>query len=41
MAQEVPLIITDIPGLIELVDHKKTGLIVEPENHIALAEAIL
>jgi len=40
MAQEVPLIISDIPGPIELVDHKKTGLIVEPGNHIALAEAI-
>jgi glycosyltransferase involved in cell wall biosynthesis len=40
MAQEVPLIISDIPGPIELVDHKKTGLIVEPGNHTALAEAI-
>ncbi len=40
MAQEVPLVVTDIPGPSELVDHKKTGLIVEPGNHMAIAEAI-
>lgn len=40
MAQEVPLVVTDIPGPSELVNNKRTGLIVKPGNHIAIAEAI-
>lgn len=40
MAQEVPLIVTNIPGPSEMVEHKQSGLLVEPNNQKAIAEAI-
>jgi len=40
MAQELPIVVTDIPGPSELVVNNRTGIIVEPGNSIAIAEAI-
>jgi glycosyltransferase involved in cell wall biosynthesis len=36
-----PVIVTDVGGLAELVDDKKTGLIVPPRNVSALANAVI
>jgi len=40
MAQEVPVIVTDVGGMPELVEHNRSGLIVPAGNAAALAEAI-
>jgi glycosyltransferase involved in cell wall biosynthesis len=40
MATAKPVIVTDIPGVRELVRHRKEGLIVEPFDVRALAQAI-
>ena len=40
MAQELPLVVTNIPGPSELVDNNQTGIIVEPGDPVAIAEAI-
>ena len=40
MAQEVPVVVTNISGSRELVQNKITGLIVPPEDSTALANAI-
>ena len=37
----VPVIITDVGGLAETVEHERTGLVVPPERPEALAEAIV
>lgn len=41
MALEIPTISTDISGIPELIEHGENGVIVPPENPLALAEAIL
>ncbi len=40
MAQGVPCVATDVGGVGELIDHRENGLLVEPENHRQLAEAV-
>jgi len=40
MACGIPVIATDVGGNSEIVSHEKTGLIVPPENPVALAEAL-
>lgn len=40
MAAGVPVVASRIGGLVESVEHEKTGLLVEPNNPRALAEAI-
>ncbi|MFW6132727.1 MAG: glycosyltransferase [Planctomycetota bacterium] len=40
MAAGLPVIATDVPGVRELVGHDRTGLLVEPEDVVGVAEAI-
>jgi colanic acid/amylovoran biosynthesis glycosyltransferase len=40
MARKLPVISTDLVGIPELIRHGETGLLVPPENHLALADAI-
>ena len=40
-AMELPVIASNVGGLPELIDHGTTGLLVSPDNPIALAEAII
>ena|SRR3989338_3830621 len=40
MAHNVPAVATDVGGISSLIEHKKSGLIVPPENPQALAEAM-
>ncbi|MBS3734984.1 MAG: glycosyltransferase [Phycisphaerae bacterium] len=40
MAAGLPVVATDVPGLSELVEPEQTGLLVEPADVVALAEAI-
>lgn len=41
MACELPVVVFDVPGIRELVEHEKNGLVVEPENPEQLAKSIL
>jgi glycosyltransferase involved in cell wall biosynthesis len=41
MAVEVPVIATRIGGMVELVDHGKTGLLIKPNDVNALTDALL
>ncbi len=41
MAMEIPVISTYVSGIPELVRHQETGLLVEPDDPVALAEAIM
>ena len=41
MAAGLPVIATDVEGSCEIVEHKKTGLLVPPNNIQALTEAII
>lgn len=40
MAQRVPAIVSDVGGMPELVEHNRSGIIVPPRDHHALAGAI-
>lgn len=40
MAMCVPVVATTVSGIPELVEHGKTGLLVEPGNHESMAEAM-
>jgi len=40
MAASLPVVATEVPGLSDLVIDGETGLLVEPEDNVALAEAI-
>lgn len=40
-AMELPVVATDVGGLREAVRHEETGLLVEPENPRALADALV
>ena len=40
MAMDIPSIATDIRGCRELIENYETGLLVQPENHLQLAEAL-
>lgn len=40
MACEKPVIVTDVGGLMEVVDHGKYGIVIPKKNPVALAEAI-
>ena len=40
MVCEVPIISTDVPGVCELIEHQKNGLLVEQRNPLALADAM-
>jgi len=40
MCLEVPCIVSDVGGLVELVDHEKSGLVVQRGNPVALARAM-
>ncbi len=37
----IPVVGTKVGGLPEVIDHGRTGLLVPPEDHVALAEAVL
>ncbi|MGC8835004.1 MAG: glycosyltransferase, partial [Armatimonadota bacterium] len=39
MALGIPVVATSVGGLAEVVQHDKTGLLVDPMNHAALADA--
>ncbi|MFW9923094.1 MAG: glycosyltransferase family 4 protein [Candidatus Thorarchaeota archaeon] len=41
MATKTPIIVSDVGGLSEIVDHRWTGMKVPPENSDALADAII
>ncbi|MFQ6015467.1 MAG: glycosyltransferase family 4 protein [Anaerolineae bacterium] len=41
MAAGAPIVASDIAGYREVLEHRKEGLLVEPENERALAEAII
>ncbi|HUT79665.1 MAG TPA: glycosyltransferase family 4 protein [Candidatus Bathyarchaeia archaeon] len=41
MATKTPIIVSDVGGLSEIVDHRWTGMKVPPENSTALAEIII
>ena len=41
MATRTPIIVSDVGGLSEIVDHRWTGIKVPPDNSTALAEAII
>jgi glycosyltransferase involved in cell wall biosynthesis len=41
MAEGIPVVSTDSDGIRELVDHRKTGLIVPPDDPGRFAEAVL
>jgi len=41
LAHQRPVIATNVSGISELVEHGRTGLLVEPGNHRALAEALV
>lgn len=40
-AMEMPVIVSDVGGLPEVVEHRKTGIVVPPKNSEAAARAIL
>ncbi|MGC9454361.1 MAG: glycosyltransferase [Phycisphaerae bacterium] len=40
MAAGLPVIATDLPPLREFIEHGRTGLLIEPENAVALTDAI-
>lgn len=40
MVCRVPIISTDVPGVCELIEHQKNGLLVEQRNPLALADAM-
>jgi len=41
MAAGVPVVGTTVDGLAEVVDHGSTGLLVSPDDHLALADALI
>ena len=41
MARSIPVVSTDVVGIPEVVDHGRTGLVVEPDDPFGLAEAIV
>jgi len=41
LAMKVPVVATNISGIPELIEHKKTGLLVPPEDAGALVSALL
>ena len=41
MAAGVPIVCSDLPSIREILTDKKTGILVEPENIEALADAII
>ncbi len=40
MSLKIPCVITDIPGNVELIDHKENGIVVPSKNPEALAEGL-
>lgn len=40
MAMELPVVTTNVSGIPELVDHNRNGLLLKPENPVALAAAL-
>lgn len=40
MAMSVPIVTTDISGIPELIENGKSGLLVSPKDHIAMADAM-
>lgn len=41
MACELPVVVFDVPGIREVIEHGKAGLVVQPKNPEQLAKAIL
>jgi glycosyltransferase involved in cell wall biosynthesis len=41
MAMELPIVVTNVGGVKELVDDQVNGILVEPENPLLLATTIL
>ncbi|MFC2058320.1 glycosyltransferase family 4 protein [Chloroflexota bacterium] len=41
MASGLPIVATNVEGIPEIVQHEKTGLLVEPSNALQLAESII
>ncbi|MFO8056994.1 MAG: glycosyltransferase, partial [bacterium] len=39
-AMGLPVVATDIPGNVELVEHEKNGLLVSPEDPVSVASAV-
>ncbi|MFO8058036.1 MAG: glycosyltransferase, partial [bacterium] len=40
LAMGLPVVATDIPGNVELVEHEKNGLLVSPEDPVSVASAV-
>jgi glycosyltransferase involved in cell wall biosynthesis len=40
MAMKLPVVSTPVTGVVEIVEHGTSGLLVPPENQVALADAI-
>jgi len=40
LSRGVPVVATDVPGVAELVQHRRTGLLVAPDDPTALAGAL-
>ena len=41
MASRAPIVVSEVGGLIEIVEHDRTGVLVYPNNHVSLAWGIL
>jgi glycosyltransferase involved in cell wall biosynthesis len=40
MAMAKPIVATSLPGILEQIEHERTGIIVSPENPVALSQGI-
>ena len=40
MAMEKPVVVSDLPPLTEMVEHRVTGLVCQPDNPVSLAECL-
>jgi glycosyltransferase involved in cell wall biosynthesis len=40
-AQKIPVIASNVGGIPDIIEHKVTGILVQPKDHLAISEAIL